>query len=88
MKGSSAVPHKNGKATHSIPDQTKPMKKVSQQKQVSQKSKELMWGTMNKYAYQPKAHAPRQSLTSCFVLKNNNSGKVVAKYVGKETNVH
>ena len=64
------------------------MKKMSQQKQVSQKSKELMWGTMNKYAYQPKAHAPRQSLTSCFVLKNNNSGKVVAKYVGKETNVY
>ena len=45
-----------------------------------------MWGTMNKYAYQPKAHAPRQSLTSCFVLKKNNSGKVFAKYVGKETN--
>ena len=43
---------------------------------------------MNKYAYQPKNHAPRQSLTSCFVLKNNNSGEVIAKYVGKETNVY
>ena len=88
VKGGSATPNKNGKATHSVPDQTKPMKKVSQQKQVSQKSKESIWGTMNKYAFQLKAHAPRQSLTSCFVLKNNSSGNVVAKYVGKETNVY
>ena len=29
VKGGSAVPHKNGKATHSVLDQTKPMKKVS-----------------------------------------------------------
>ena len=87
VKGGSAMPRKNGKATHSVPNQTKPMK-VFQQKQVPQKPKESIWGTMNKYAYQPKAHAPRQSLTSCFVLKNNSSGKVVAKYVGKETNIY
>ena len=29
-EGGSAAPCKNGKATHYIPDQTKPMKKVSQ----------------------------------------------------------
>ena len=45
MKGDSAVPHKNGKATNSIPDQTKPKKKVFQQKQASQKPKESMWAT-------------------------------------------
>ena len=65
MKGDSATPQKNGKATNSAPDQTKPKKKVSQQKQVQQKPKESVWGTMN-----------------------NNSGKVVAKYVGKETNIY
>jgi hypothetical protein len=43
---------------------------------------------MNKYAYQPKAQPPRQSLTSCFVLRSNISEKVVAKYVGHETNVY
>ena len=35
VKGSSAAPRKNGKATNSVPDQTKPKKKVFQQKQVS-----------------------------------------------------
>ena len=53
-----------------------------------QKPKESLWATKNKYAYQPKTYAPRQSLTSCFVLKNNSSGKMVAKYVGKETNIY
>jgi hypothetical protein len=47
-----------------------------------------MWVNPNKYAYQPKDRAPRKSLSSCFVLKCNNSGKVVAKYVGKETNIY
>ena len=47
-----------------------------------------MWGNKNKYAYQPKIYAPRQNLTSCFVLKSNSSGKVIAKYVGKETNIY
>ena len=87
VKGNSAVPRKNGKATNSAPDQTKPKKKVSQQKQVQQKPKESVWGTMNKYAYQPKFQPPRQTLTSCFVLRNN-SGKVAAKYVGKEANTY
>jgi hypothetical protein len=64
------------------------MKKVFQQKQVSQKPKESIWGTKNKFAYHPKAHAPRQSFTSYFVLKNNSSGQVVAKYVGKKTNIY
>jgi hypothetical protein len=50
--------------------------------------KESIWGTKNKCAYQPKSYAPRQSLTTCFVLKNNNSGQVVAKYVGEETNIY
>ena len=86
--GGSATPRKIRKATHYVPGQTKPRKKVFQQKQVFQKPKESMWGNKNKYAYQPKTYAPRQSLTSCFVLKNNSSGKVVAKYVGKETNIY
>ena len=30
VKGGSAAPCKNGKATHSVPDQTKPMKKAFQ----------------------------------------------------------
>ena len=82
------MPHKNGKATNSAPDQTKPKKKVYQEKQAFQKPKESVWATKNKYAYQPKTYAPRQSLTSCFVLRDNSSGKVVAKYVGKETNIY
>ena len=86
MKAGFAAPRKNEKAINSAPDQTKPKKKVSQHKQVQQKPKELVWGTMNKYAYQPKFQPPRQSLTSCFVSRNN-SGKVVAKYVGKEANI-
>ena len=84
----SAVPHKNGKATNYAPDQTKPKMKVDQEKQVFHKPKESVWATKNKYAYQPKTYAPQQSLTSCFVLRNNSSGKVVAKYVGKETNIY
>jgi len=88
MKGGSSAPHKNGKAINYVPNQTKPMKKVFHQKHVFQKPRESMWGTKNKYAYQPKTHAPRQSLISCFVLKNNNSREVVAKYVGKETNIY
>ena len=88
VKADYAAPRKNGKAINSALNQTKPMKKVSQQKQVQQKPKELVWGTMNKYAYQPKTYAPQQSLTSCFVLRNNNSGKVIAKYVGKKGNTY
>ena len=81
-------PRKNGKATNSAPDQTKPKKQVYQEKQIFQKPKKLVWATKNKYAYQPKTYAPRQSLTSCFVLRNNSSGKLVAKYIRKETNIY
>jgi hypothetical protein len=88
VKADSAAPCKNGKATNSAPDQTKLKKKVFQQKQVQQKPNESVWGTMNKYAYQPKFQPPQQSLTSCFVLRNNNSGKVVAKYVANEANIY
>ena len=88
VKAGYAAPRKNGKATNSAPNQTKPKKKVFQQKQVQQKPKESVWGTMNKYAYQPKFQPPQQSLTLCFVLRNNNSRKVVAKYVRKEVNTY
>ena len=49
---------------------------------------ESKWVTPNKYAYQPRAQAPQQSLSSCFVLKSHNRGEVVAKYVVKETNIY
>jgi hypothetical protein len=88
VKGGNASPHKNGKATNFVPDQTKPKKKVFQHKQVQQKPNKSVWGTMNKHAYQPKAQPLRQSLTSCFVLRNNSSEKVVVKYVGKEDNIY
>ena len=88
MKAGCVAPRKNEKATNSTADQTKPKRKVSQQKQFQQKPKESVWGTMNKYAYQPKFQPPRQSLTSCFILRKNSSGKVVAKYVGKEANTY
>ena len=61
----SAAPRKNGKATNSVPDQTKPKKKVYQENPIFQKPKELVWA-----------------------IKNNSSGEVVAKYVGKETNIY
>ena len=58
VKGGSAAPRKNGKATNSVPDQIKSKKKVYQEKQVFQKPKESLWATKNKYAYQPKTYAP------------------------------
>jgi hypothetical protein len=42
VKGGSAAPCKNGKFTNFVPDQTKPKKKVSQRKQIQQKSKEFV----------------------------------------------
>jgi hypothetical protein len=78
VKGDSAAPCKNRKATNFVSDQTKHKKKVSQQKQVQQKPKESVWGTMNKYAYEPKAQPLDKVLTSCFVLRSNSSGKVVS----------
>jgi hypothetical protein len=51
-------------------------------------TKKSIWGNPNKYAYQLKAHAPRQSLSSCFVLKNNSKGEVITKYVGEYANIY
>ena len=42
----------------------------------------------NKYAYKPKAHAPHESMSSNYVLRRNNFGKVVATYVGNESNIY
>jgi hypothetical protein len=64
------------------------MKKVYQQKVEPRKPKKSIWGNPNKYSYQPKPHAPRQSLSACFVLKNNSKGEVFAKYVGSGKNVY
>jgi hypothetical protein len=88
VKGGSATPHRKGKATSSSFALVKPKKKVYQPKQEPQRPKKSIWGNPNKYAYQPKAHAPRQSLSSCFVLKNNSKGEVIAKYVGNNRNVY
>jgi hypothetical protein len=87
VKGDSAAPHRKGKATSSS-THVKPKKKVYQPKQEPQKPKKSIWGNPNKYVYQPKDHAPRQNLSSCFVLKNNDKREVIAKYVGKDANVY
>ena len=42
----------------------------------------------NKYAYKPKAHAPHESMSSSYVLRRNNLGKVVATYVGNKPNIY
>jgi len=43
VKGGNVTPHKNGKATNFVPDQTKPGKKVIyKEKKISQKPKELI----------------------------------------------
>jgi len=44
--------------------------------------------TPNRYAYQPKAQALGQSLSSNFVLQNNSKGEVFAKFVGTGRNVY
>jgi hypothetical protein len=80
-QGGSAAPHRKGKVTSTATAHDKPMKKVYQQKVEPQKPKKCIWSNPNKYSYQPKSHAPRQSLTSCFVLKNNSKGDVFAKYL-------
>jgi hypothetical protein len=87
VKGDSAAPHRKGKATSSSAH-VKPKKKVYQPKQEPQKPKKSIWGNPNKYVCQSKAHAPQQSLSSCFVLKNNSKGEVIAKYVGKDANIY
>jgi hypothetical protein len=42
----------------------------------------------NKYAHKPKTHAPQESMSSNYVLRRNNHGKVVATYVGNEPNIY
>jgi len=84
VKGSSAAPHRKGKATNFISEQIKPNKKEYQPKKKSQDIKKTIWGTPNKFSHQPIASAQRQSLSSCFVLKSNSNGVVVAKYIGSD----
>jgi len=76
MKGDSVAPHRKGKATYFFYASGKPKRQVSQAKQKLHKSKDSIWGIPNKVAYRPKVQAPRQSLSSCFVLKNNSKGAV------------
>ena len=42
----------------------------------------------NKYAYKPMAYAPHESMSSSYVLRRNNLSKVVAMYVGNESNIY
>jgi len=88
VKGGSAAPHRKGKATYAPAAHDQPKKWVSKTKNEPQKPKESIWAVPNKYAYQPKPKVIRQSLTSCFVLKNDSKGEVFAKYVGKGRNVY
>jgi hypothetical protein len=88
VKGGSAAPHRKGKATSFFSAHVKPKKKVSNSNQEPQKPKNSIWATPNKYFYQSKAQVPRQSLSSCFVFKNNSKGEVIAKYVGNDRNVY
>jgi hypothetical protein len=88
VKGGSATPPRKGKITYFSFAHDKPKKQVYKVKNEPQKPKNTIWATPNRYSYQPKAHAHRQSLSSCFVLKNNSKGEVYAKYVGKDRNVY
>jgi hypothetical protein len=42
----------------------------------------------NKNAYKPKTHASQDSMSSSYVFRRNNLGKVVAMYVGNESNIY
>jgi hypothetical protein len=42
----------------------------------------------NKYAHKPKTHASQEGMSSSYVLRRNNLGKVVATYVGNESNIY
>jgi hypothetical protein len=88
VKGGSVTTPRKGKVTYSSFAHDKPKKQIYKVKNELQKSKNTIWATPNRYSYQPKAHAYRQSLSSCFVLKKNSKGEVYAKYVGKDRNVY
>jgi hypothetical protein len=42
----------------------------------------------NKYAHKPKIHASQESISSSYVLRRNNLGKVVTTYVGNKPNIY
>jgi len=88
VKGGSAAPPPKGKTICSSSAQNKHKKKVYQTKVEPQKPKESIWAVPNKFAHQPKPQAARQSLTSCFVLKNDSKGEVFTKYIGNGRNVY
>ena len=74
-------------ATNFISEQIKPNKEY-QPKKKPQDIKKTIWGTPNKFSHQSIASAQRQSLSSYFVLKSNNNGVVVAKYIGSDRNIY
>jgi hypothetical protein len=88
VKGDSAAPRKDRKTTNLVPNQTKPKRRCSRRSRFSRNLRNQCGGTKNKFAYKPKSQSPRQSLTSCIVLRSNNSGKVVTKLIGHESNVY
>jgi hypothetical protein len=87
-QGRQCRPHRKGKAISFSSAHVKPKKEVLKSKQELQKPKNSIWATPKKYSYQPKAYAPRQSLSSCFMLKNNSKSEVIAKYIGNDRNVY
>jgi hypothetical protein len=88
VKGGSVTTPRKGKVTYSSFAHDKPKKQIYKVKNEPQKPKNTIWATPNRYSYQLKAYAYRQSLSSCFVLKNNSKGEVYAKYVGKDRNIY
>jgi hypothetical protein len=42
----------------------------------------------NKYVHKPKTHAFQESISSSYVLRRNNLGKVVATYVENKPNIY
>ena len=87
-KGGSAAPRRKGKATYDSTAHSKHTKEVYKVKNEVQKPKETIWATPNRYSYQSKAQASRSSLQSCFELKNNSKGEVIAKHIGHGKNIY
>jgi hypothetical protein len=42
----------------------------------------------NKYVHKSKTHASQESTSTSYVLRRNNLGKVVATYVGNQSNIY
>jgi hypothetical protein len=87
MKGGSATPTEKGRLPL-LPLLIQAQEEGVPAKARALETKKSIWGNPNKHAYQSKARAPLRSLSSCFVLKNNSKGEVIAKYVGKDANVY